>query len=105
MEIENLLKFIKEEHERLMEFYEFDENERLKSPLALKVMEELGELYEEILVKEGLQRDEKLKDKDSEIGEEFADVLITILILANNLEVDIEKELEEKIEMIQDRDY
>lgn len=105
MKIEELLKFIKEEHERLMEFYEFDENEQLKSPLALKVMEELGELYEETLVKEDSQSNEKLKNKDSEIGEEFADVLITILILANNMEIDIEKELEEKIKKIQDRDY
>ncbi|MEF8847051.1 MAG: MazG nucleotide pyrophosphohydrolase domain-containing protein [Candidatus Paceibacterota bacterium] len=103
MKMKNLLKFIRSEHERLMDFYEFDDGEDLKSPLALKVMEELGELYEEILIDQGLQRSEKLREGD--VGEEFADVLITILLLAENMEIDVTKELEDKIEKIKNRDY
>ena len=51
-----------------------------------------------------LERKEKLINSDK-IGYEFADVLITTLLLADTMEIDIAKELKEKIEKIKSREY
>jgi len=52
-------------------------------------MEELGELCEEVLLQEKIQRVEKLKNKKSNIDKEFADALITTLLLAENMHIDM----------------
>jgi NTP pyrophosphatase (non-canonical NTP hydrolase) len=105
MEIKDLLEFIKTEHQRLMKFYNFKENEQLKYPITLKIMEELGELCEEILSQEKIQRVEKLQNIESKIDEELADVLITTLLLAENMSIDVINGLKKKIEKIKGRNY
>lgn len=105
MEIKELLEFIKEEHKRLMKFYGFQANGESKYPITVKIMEELGELAEEVLLADKFQRDEKVNTRDLNIGEELADVLITTLLLAENRGIDVVEALEKKIKKIKNRKY
>ena len=105
IEMEELLEFIKTEHNRLMKFYNFQDKTQITYPMTLKVMEEVGELSQAILHTNSLQRKEKLEKKDIKLGEEFADVLFTTLLLAENFNIDIKSELKNKIEIIKNRNY
>ena len=68
-------------------------------------MEELGELCEQTLLQGKLQRSEKLHTDESALANEFADILITTLLLAENMSIDVIKALEDKIEKIKGRTY
>ena len=71
---------------------------------TIKLMEELGELCNEILVHGGDQRKDKLDQiKNDGLPSEFADVLITTLLLAKSMNVDVEDALMRKIEKINKR--
>ena len=105
MELNELLTFVKQEHKRLMQHFNFKDKKQMIYPQMLKVMEELGELSEAILHTNSLQRKDKLDSKDIQLKEEFIDVILTTLILAENFEIDIEKELKNKIEKIKNRTY
>lgn len=98
------VEFIKFEHQRLMDHYGFTDRREMTSANMLKIVEEVGELSQAFLAKDGLQRKEKL-DARASIEHEIADVLITTMLLAENLEIDIEKSLEEKIAKIRNRNY
>jgi len=68
---------------------------------ALKLWEETWELNREILCKFYQRRD---KDFDiTELEYEFADVIITTLLLAKSLDIDINKALELKLKKIKNR--
>lgn len=68
---------------------------------ALKLWEEVWELNTEILSKYYKKRD---KDFDiAELEHEFADVIITTLLLAKSLDIDINKALESKLSKIENR--
>lgn len=105
MELNQLKEFVKIEDQRLNDRYKGLEDEG-KRVLArtVKLTEELGELCEEVLSHSSLQRKEKLDahDKDNLPGE-FADVILTTMLLAESMKVDIEKALEMKIEKINKR--
>lgn len=65
------------------------ENEALYAR-TLKLMEELGELANEILSKLGLQRQAKLDNHGQrELEDEFGDVLLTVLMLGIELDLDV----------------
>lgn len=49
MKFEELIDFIEEEHGRLMNLYELEDEKDLKHPITIKIMEELGELCEDVL--------------------------------------------------------
>jgi NTP pyrophosphatase (non-canonical NTP hydrolase) len=107
MKFDDLQKFINNEHGRLIKFYgkDVDHKERLLSR-TVKVTEEVGELANEILISLNDQRKSKRKDNNSdELSGEFADVLITTLLLAKEADVDIEEALENKIKKIEKRKY
>jgi NTP pyrophosphatase (non-canonical NTP hydrolase) len=104
MELKELLKFIESENERIRKRYPHLDKEKLILAQAVKINEELGELYNEVLNHCSLQRKEKLDNMDKRgIEEEVSDVLITTLLLAKRMDVDIEKALEEKISKINKR--
>jgi len=105
MDLEKLLQFIKTEHKRLLLMYGFSKNEELKYPITIKVMEEVGELAQEILTSNGIQRKEKLTKNQEEIENEIADVLITILLLAENTGVNVEEGLKKAIDKRLKRNY
>lgn len=102
---EELIEFIKTEHARLMKFYNLQDKKELKHLISLKIMEELGELCEEILAQEKIQRTEKLQNKDAKIDDEIADVLITTLLLAENMDVDVLNALKNGLEKRKNRTY
>lgn len=107
MEIEELLKFSKIERKRRQNLFG-KTNEEMIMIDAIKLSEEVGELMDEFLKHEGLQRKEKLRPKEEtkkEVAKEFADVILTAVIMADRMNIDIEKALEEKIKIVLERDY
>ncbi len=105
MEFKDLLTFIEIENERLKAQYtEAPDKQKMILARTIKIMEEVGELSNEVLAHASLQRKEKLENYDKEnLPEEFADVILTTLILAKTMNVDIEKALTQKIEKIHKR--
>ncbi|MDE2079387.1 MAG: hypothetical protein KGI73_03310 [Patescibacteria group bacterium] len=71
---------------------------------AVKLMEEVGELSDEVLGSLGFQRQEKLDAHTAEkMGAEAADVIITTFLLAKSLGVDLSDALEKKMAVIRER--
>lgn len=67
----------------------------------VKLSEEMGELASEVLAAEGDQRKEKLANKTREdLESEFADVLITLHLLAKSYGIDMDAAAAQKIERI-----
>ena len=105
MEFYELLKFAEQEHKRLIKHYKLKDNSITKYTIFAKLVEEMGELSEQILTSDSLQRSDKLKNSDKKISHEIADNLICLLILGKELNVDIKKALDEKISKIKSRTY
>lgn len=103
MEFDELTEFVEKQHEILKDFYGFKDKKDMMYPMMLKIMEELGELSQAVLANESLQREDKLVGLKGELEGEFADTLITTMLLAHNMDIDIRKALVEKIEKIKDR--
>lgn len=106
MEIKELLEFVDLENQRL--FDRFDKNSWSKKEIilthAVKVTEELGELCSEVLAFNKNQRSEKLENHDADnLSHEFADVIITTLLLAKSMDIDIQEALKNKIVKINKR--
>jgi len=71
---------------------------------TIKLMEEMGELCEEVLGFSCTQRKEKMRERDEEkLEEELADVLIVLLLLAENMEADVFSAVKKKIKKIEKR--
>lgn len=105
MQLKDLIKFIKKEDKRLREHYgNYKDEEKRILARTVKLTEELGELCDEVLSYNSMQRKDKLDNHDANnLSDEFADVLITTLLLAEVMEVDIEKALKQKIKKIDKR--
>lgn len=71
---------------------------------TIKLNEEVGELCNDILSVLKLQRKSKLEKFDKRnFYEEFADVIITTIQLANSAGVDVERAIGDKLEKIEKR--
>lgn len=71
---------------------------------TMKIVEELGELADEILSSMNLQRNSKIaKFSHTNIEEEFADVFGSLLLLAIELDIDIEEVVKKKIAFTKQR--
>jgi NTP pyrophosphatase (non-canonical NTP hydrolase) len=105
MEFDDLIKFINTEDERLKKYYGgYTDQEKRILVRTVKMTEEVGELCDEVLAHNSLQRKEKLEEHDSRnLSEEFADVVITALLLAKAMDIDITKALENKIDKVNKR--
>jgi NTP pyrophosphatase (non-canonical NTP hydrolase) len=69
MELEDLLKFIEVEDERLKKYYGgYSDQEKRILARTVKLTEELGELCNEVLAHNSLQRKQKLDNHKTEIG-------------------------------------
>ena|SRR3989338_6875296 len=68
-------------------------------PLAMfaRLVEEVGELGRAINIKYG-EKKSKFNGDGREIEKELADVLLTILAIANSQKIDLTKELQDKME-------
>lgn len=105
MEIKELIRFIDIEDKRIKERFGNckDEAKRILAR-TVKLGEEVGELCSEILAYNSFQRKEKLDlYKKENLSKEFADVIITTLLLAKSIDIDIIKGLKTKIEEINRR--
>ena len=105
MEFKDLISFIKKEDERLRNRYgNYPDEEKRILARTVKLAEEFCELCDEVLAYNSMQRKDKLDNiVEGNLAEEFADVIITSLLLANAMNVDIEKALEKKMEKIDKR--
>jgi NTP pyrophosphatase (non-canonical NTP hydrolase) len=80
-----------------------DHNQRVFAR-TMKVVEELGELSDEILTSMNLQRDSKIaKFSRENLEDEFADVLGSLVLLGCELDIDIEKVITKKIKFTRER--
>ncbi|HCC84231.1 MAG TPA: hypothetical protein DEP87_00900 [Candidatus Pacebacteria bacterium] len=71
---------------------------------TMKIMEELGELSDEILTSMNLSRDSKIaKFSRENIEDEFADVMACILLLGIELKIDVEAVMRRKIQFTHER--
>lgn len=71
---------------------------------TMKIVEELGELSDEILTSMNLQRDTKIEEFNHQnIEDEFADVLGSLILLSHELEIDIEEVIQRKIDFTRKR--
>jgi NTP pyrophosphatase (non-canonical NTP hydrolase) len=106
MDIKEINYFIESEIKRLESYYSKKDKEELTMAMGFKVVEEIGELFNEILAHKGYQRKDKLdKLNKEEINKEFADVIFTILILAKRFNIDVEQAIRIKMEEIKKRSY
>ncbi len=106
MELKELLEFIDLENKRLIERFGKNSSTQQERILArtVKLTEELGELCNEVLAFNGDQRQEKLdRHGKNNLPNEFADVIITTLLLAKSMNVDVKEALINKIEKINKR--
>ena len=105
MTFEELLNWIAVEDKRLREkFGNYPDEEKRILARTVKLSEELGELCDEVLSFNSMQRQEKLEErKTDDLESEFADVLITTLLLARVMGVDVPKALANKMEKINKR--
>lgn len=71
---------------------------------SLKISEELGELNEQLLGKFWLQRSDKAdRFSDEKLALEMVDVIFATLMLAKELNIDMEIAFQHKIEMLKNR--
>jgi NTP pyrophosphatase (non-canonical NTP hydrolase) len=105
MTFEELLNWVTLEDGRLRDrFGNYPDEEKRILARTVKLSEELGELCDEVLSFNSMQRQEKLaEDKTENLSAEFADVLITTLLLAKVMGVDVPTALKNKIEKINKR--
>lgn len=71
---------------------------------TMKLVEELGELADELLSSMNLQRQDKQDAfHDQKVEDEFADVLASVVLLAAELDIDIDEVMKRKIEYTKKR--
>lgn len=70
----------------------------------IKIQEEVGELSEETLIRYKLQREQKLNNADKEnLEKEVADVIFATCTFAANFDINLDKVLTERIELVKKR--
>ena len=100
-EIENEIRKVNEKLDNLASNKELSDKEKILARYT-KMIEEVGELSEQILGSMNLQRSEKNISGEN-LGKEFADVFNTFMILAVTMDVDVEEEFKKKLEIIHER--
>ena len=104
MQTKKFKKFIKAEDKRLRKKYPIGGEDKHILGRMVKITEEVGELADEVLGFNSLQRKQKLdKRNKEELFHEFADVIITVYLLAETMKVDIGEALEKTIKKIEER--
>ena len=105
MNMKKLLEFVDLENKRLIAKFGQSSSQRERVlARTVKLTEELGELCNEVLAFNGDQGKEKLdKHNKNNLPNEFADVIITTLLLAKTMNIDIQEALKQKIKSINER--
>lgn len=88
----------KHEKEMRIEFETLTKLEKDILAKTVKLQEEVGELSNDILAKLQLQRKSKLEKFDEEnIYQEFADIILSTIALANTMDVDVDRAVQKKL--------
>jgi len=104
MELKELHEFVKSEDQRLRDLYPYQTDKEMILARMCKLVEETGELSEQVLKSLGFQRKEKMIDvKKEDLDEELVDVLITAFLLGEAFDVDIEEAIAKKVKKIKER--
>lgn len=98
---DKLREFTKKQEQLVRQYYKVEDNKAFALMGMCKLTEEVGELSCEILASQKMRHQDKINNHNNEtLSLEFADVIITTLILAQTTGVDIEKALKIKIEKV-----
>lgn len=105
MDLKSLESRIKAMDKKIRPNYKiFNQKEKEILTEAVKLNEEVGELCNDILGVLKLQRKAKQRKFDKRnIYEEFADVIITTIVLAQTTGVDLERAIKDKLDKIEQR--
>lgn len=104
MTIKDLVEQYQEISSFLNQRWPLKNNEQKVFARTMKIMEELGELSDEILTSMNLQRNTKVaKFSQQNVEDEFADVLGSLVLLGIELDIDIEKVMKRKIAFTRER--
>ncbi len=104
MKITDLVSQYKEIADFLNSRWPLKNNEHRVFARTMKIMEELGELSDEILTSMNLQRNTKIaKFSQQNIEDEFADVLGSLILLGIELDIDVEEVMKRKIAFTKER--
>ncbi len=104
MTIEELLAEYKKISTTLNTKWPLQNKEHRTFARTMKIVEELGELSDEILTSMNLQRDSKIaKFSQQNIADEFADVLGSLILLSIELDIDITEVMKRKIALTKER--
>lgn len=102
------IEYLTDEYQKIVDFFNerwpmLDKDHRIFAR-TMKLVEELGELSDEILASMNLQRSAKMEEFTKEnVRDEFADVLATVIMLGIELEIDIPTAMQRKIQYTHDR--
>lgn len=101
-----LKKFIEKQENNIRNRFPNLSYRELSLLLHGKIIEEFGEFTGELLTYFRYQRKEKMKNfKFEKLEEEFVDLLLTVLILGEKLDIDIDKSLKLKMKKVEERNY
>ena len=104
MQINELVKQYQEISNFLNERWPLKNQEQKVFARTMKIMEELGELSDEILTSMNLQRNTKIANfTQQNVEDEFADVLGSLILLGIELDIDVEKVMQRKIDFTRER--
>lgn len=104
MEIEELVAEYQKISNFLNERWPLKDKQQQIFARTMKIVEELGELSDEILTSMNLARDSKIaKFSQENMEDEFADVLGSLILLAIELEIDVAQVMRKKIDFTRDR--
>jgi|SRR5581483_1122816 len=104
-DLAQLQKTLKETSHTITRFTSLSLKEKEVLYRTVKINEEVGELCNDILSVLSLQRKSKLKLFDKRnLYEEFADVLITTMQLANAMGVNLDRAVSDKLKKIKGRE-
>lgn len=104
MTIEELVAEYKTISDTLNSKWPLQNQEHRTFARTMKIVEELGELADEILTSMNLQRDSKIaKFSRQNIKDEFADVLGSLILLAIELDIDVVDVMKRKIALTRER--
>lgn len=104
MQIEELVAQYKEISTTLNERWPLQDGQQRTFARIMKIVEELGELSDEILTSMNLQRNSKIAQfSHQNLEDEFADVLGSLILLAVELDIDVVEVMKRKVELTRDR--
>lgn len=100
----DVMQFVAEEWKYLRDLQPdlHDDPEKHVYAQATKLGEETGELNEALLAHFGRQRKGKTQ-KETNVSEEMADIILVIMLMAVSLDIDIEQALHHKMTAIRSR--